>query len=194
MVAIRERLDGGGSEIFVYSKDADDLFASLTATIAQHNLNIQGATIHTDSIGYCYDSFFTLDDVGKPTIGNIEKERLEKAIKRNLARLDSSKITIQKRMARQIKHFDVNTEIVFSNDEYSTYTRLDIVAKDRPGLLALMARAFKECGIRLHDARITTLGEKVEDTFIISHRDNTAIESQDEKQQLIDSLHKHLTN
>lgn len=194
MVAIRERLDGGGSEIFVYSKDADDLFASLTATIAQHNLNIQGATIHTDSIGYCYDSFFTLDDVGKPTIGNIEKERLEKAIKRNLARLDSSKITIQKRMARQIKHFDVNTEIVFSNDEYSTYTRLDIVAKDRPGLLALMARAFKECSIRLHDARITTLGEKVEDTFIISHRDNTAIESQDEKQQLIDSLHKHLTN
>jgi [protein-PII] uridylyltransferase len=194
MVAIRKRVDGGGSEIFIYSKDADDLFASLTATIAQHGLNIQGASIHTDTNGYCYDSFFTLNDIGKPVIIRPEQERLEQAIKTNIKQLDSSKIIIQKRMARQIKHFDVNTEIVFSNDEYSTYTRLDIVAKDRPGLLALLARAFKACNIRLHDARITTLGERVEDTFIISHKDNTAIDSKTERNQLIEAIQRHLAS
>jgi [protein-PII] uridylyltransferase len=193
VVAIRKRLDGGGSEIFIYSKDVDDLFASLTATLAQHGLNVQGASIYTDENGYCYDSFFTLNNIGKPKISQQEQQRLTSSIKENIKSLDSSKITIQKRMARQIKHFQVNTEIVFSKDEYSEYTRLDIVAKDRPGLLWLLAQAFKSCNIRLHDARITTLGEKVEDTFIISHKDNTPVNDDSARQQLIQAIEEQLT-
>lgn len=193
VVAIRKRLDGGGSEIFVYSKDIDDLFASLTTTLAQHGLNVQGASIYTDNNGFCYDSFFTLNDTGKPKIGNAEQKRLTESIKRNIKSLDSSKISIQKRMARQIKHFEVNTEIVFSKDEYSQYTRLDIVAKDRPGLLSLIAQALKSCNIRLHDARITTLGEKVEDTFIISHKDNTAVNDKEARQQLSEAIKEQLS-
>ncbi len=193
VVAIRRRLDGGGSEIFVYSRDVDDLFASLTATLAQHGQNVQGASIYTDNNGFCYDSFFTLNNTGKPNISKIEKERLIDSVKQNIRSLDSSKITIQKRMARQIKHFEVNTEIVFSKDEYSQYTRLDIVAKDRPGLLSLLAQAFKSCNIRLHDARITTLGEKVEDTFIISHKDNSPVDKPSARDQLMQAIKEQLS-
>ncbi len=193
VVAIRKRLDGGGSEIFIYSRDVDDLFASLTATLAQHGLNVQGASIYTDNNGYCYDSFFTLNNIGKPSIGKLEQQRLTESIKENIRCLDSSKITIQKRMARQIKHFEVNTEIVFSKDEYSQYTRLDIVAKDRPGLLSLLAQAFKSCNIRLHDARITTLGERVEDTFIISHKDNSPVDDPAARDQLIQAIKEQLS-
>ncbi len=194
VVAIRKRLDGGGSEVFVYSKDVDDLFASITATLAQHGLNVQGASIYTDDSGYCYDSFFTLNNTGKPTINRTEQERLHQSIKSNIKTLKSENIVIQRRMPRQFKHFDVNTEIVFSNDEYSQYTRLDIVARDQPGLLALMAQAFKQCKIRLHDARITTLGEKVEDTFIISHKDNSPIESERERQNIRQAIEQLLPN
>lgn len=193
VVAIRKRADGGGNEIFIYSKDVDDLFATLTATLAQHSLNVQGATIYTDANGYCYDSFFTLNDKGKPIITENDKNKLLQAIKRNIKALDSVDITIQKRMPRQIKHFDVNTEIVFSKDEYSQYTRLDIVARDRSGLLALLAQAFKRCEVRLHDARIITLGEKVEDTFIISHKDNSAIDSDEERIKIKQAIRRQLS-
>lgn len=194
VVSIRKRRDGGGSEIFVYSKDVDDLFASLTATLAQHGLNVQGASIYTDANGYCYDSFFTLDNTGKPIITDVEQKRLESAIKRNIKAIDSSRIAIQKRMPRQFKHFDVNTEIVFSKDEYSHYTRLDIVARDQPGLLALLAQAFKQCDVRLHDARITTLGEKVEDTFIISHKDNSVIDNPKNQEDIKQAIERQLAN
>ena len=193
VVAIRQRLDAGGSEIFVYSKDVDNLFASLTATLAQYGLNVQGASIYTDKNGFCYDSFFTLDNAGKANIDSSEQLRLQESIHENIKLLDSSKISIQKRMARQIKHFEVNTEILFSNDEYSQYTRLDIIAKDQPGLLSLLAQAFKSCNIRLHDARITTLGEKVEDTFIISHKDNSPVNQSNDRERLTLAIKEHLT-
>jgi len=194
VVAIRKRRDGAGSEIFVFSKDVDDLFATLTATLAQHGLNVQGASIYTDANGYCYDSFFTLDNTGKPIITDAEQKRLETAIKRNIKAIDSSDIAIQKRMPRQFKHFDVNTEIVFSKDEYSHYTRLDIIARDQPGLLALLAQAFKQCDVRLHDARITTLGEKVEDTFIISHKNNDVIDDPQDQDDIKQAIKRQLAS
>lgn len=194
VVAIRKRRDGGGSEIFVYSKDVDDLFATLTATLAQHGLNVQGASIYTDANGYCYDSFFTLDNTGRPIITDTEQRKLETAIKQNIKAIDSSNIAIQKRMPRQFKHFDVNTEIVFSKDEYSHYTRLDIIARDQPGLLALLAQAFKQCDVRLHDARISTLGEKVEDTFIISHKNNSAIDDPQDQNDIKRAIKRQLAS
>jgi len=192
VIAIRKRLDGGGNEIFVYNKDVDDLFATLTATLSQYDLNVQAASIYTDSNGYCYDSFFTLNASGKATISKGTQTRLINALEKNIAALDSSDISIQRRMPRQYKHFDVNTEIVFSNDKFSQYTRLDLVAKDRPGLLALLAQAFKRCELRLHDARITTLGEKVEDTFIISHKDNSPISKSADRKNIENVIKQQL--
>jgi len=192
VVAIRERLDGAGSEIFVYSQDKEELFARLTTTLVQHHLNVQGASIYTDSDEYCHDSFYTLNDMDKPTISATEQEKLKAAITHNLTSKNWNRRKIQRRMPRQIKHFDVNTEIVFSKDEFSPYTRLDITARDKSGLLAILAQAFKSCGLKLHDARITTLGERVEDTFIISHKDDTAIDSKKEQQQITKAIKQHI--
>jgi len=192
VVAIRKRLDGAGSEIFVYSPDEEDLFARLTTTLAQHHLNVQGASIYTDSNEFCHDSFYTLNDMNKPTISASEQEKLKSAIMNNLTSNNWNRRKIQRRMPRQIKHFDVNTEIVFSKDEFSQYTRLDIIARDKPGLLALLAQAFNSSGLKLHDARITTLGEKVEDTFIISHKDNSAITSESEQQQIAKAIKQQI--
>jgi len=192
VVAIRERLDSGGSEIFVFSKDKTDLFATITATIAQQGLNVQGATIYTDNQGNCYDSFFTLNQDGSANISELEKTEIKNRILKNISAINHQPSTIQKRMPRQFKHFDVNTEIVFSNDEFSDYTRLDLTTLDQPGLLASIAQAFKRCDLRLHDARITTLGEKVEDSFIISHRDNTAINDTSERLNIEKTLKQQL--
>ena len=51
-------------------------------------------------------------------------------------------------------------------------TRLALVCADRPGLLAGVAQVFRDSGIRVHDARIATFGERVEDFFLITDESN----------------------
>ena len=48
---------------------------------------------------------------------------------------------------------------------------LSLTAADRPGLLYTVAIALAEHGANLHTAKITTLGERVEDVFLISGGD-----------------------
>ena len=53
-------------------------------------------------------------------------------------------------------------------DEGSQNWRLSIVATDRPGLLGDVARVFVNYHINLQTAKVMTLGDRVEDVFVIS--------------------------
>jgi len=47
-------------------------------------------------------------------------------------------------------------------------TQLALVCSDRPGLLAEVAQALRDARVRVHDARIATFGERVEDFFVLA--------------------------
>ena len=47
-------------------------------------------------------------------------------------------------------------------------TRLSLVCADRPGLLADIAQVLRAHRLRVHDARIATFGERVEDFFLLT--------------------------
>ena len=56
-------------------------------------------------------------------------------------------------------------------DQTQAFALMSIAAADRPGLLYSVARILGEHGVQLHSAKIATLGERVEDVFLISgHR------------------------
>ena len=57
---------------------------------------------------------------------------------------------------------------------------VEVMTPDRAGLLARIGRVFFQFGLKVQNARITTLGERVEDVFFITdsqHRplDDTAL-------------------
>ena len=53
-------------------------------------------------------------------------------------------------------------------DERDAYSVLSIVANDRPGLLYAIAAALAAHSVRLHTAKINTLGDRAEDVFLAS--------------------------
>ena len=75
---------------------------------------------------------------------------------------------VQRRLPRQLKHFDVRTQVNLSNDLVHQRTVVEVITLDRPGLLARVGRIFMEHGVNLQNARIATLGERAEDVFFLT--------------------------
>jgi [protein-PII] uridylyltransferase len=73
-----------------------------------------------------------------------------------------------------LRHFHIAPRILFS--VVAGRTRLGLVCTDRPGLLASVAQTFRSLGVRVHDARIATFGERVEDFFRISDENDQQLD------------------
>ena len=72
-----------------------------------------------------------------------------------------------RRIARQLKEFKTKTKVNISTTKSSPDISLRIIAADRPGLLAIISQILIELDFTISNAKIATLGEKVEDTFVI---------------------------
>ena len=159
----------GAAEAFIYTKDAPNLFAATVAALNQLNLTIADAKIITSATGFSLDTYIILEENGS-NIGD-DPARVDQIVKKlQKALKDPSKYPeiVHKRMPRALKHFNIPTEVVISNDIEKEHTVVELVALDRPGLLAEVGCIFLENNVSLHNARIATLGERVEDVFYIT--------------------------
>lgn len=156
-----------GLQVMVYARDSAKLFLRLCGFFGRMGLSILDAKIHTTRLGYALDSFVLFDPSGgenyRDIIPLIEHELAE--------RLSSDALPTcpaQGRLSRQLKHFPIVPEVAIRPDERGQHYILSIAAADRPGLLFAIASILSEHGVNLYTAKISTLGERAEDTFLIS--------------------------
>lgn len=168
LVLTRRHLSEGGTEIFIYIRDQDHLFAAVTTLLAQKGLSILDATIHTANNGYCLDTFIVLEDDGQPVSDTRRLKSIEKLLEKELRHVEHCPLVLQRRTPRRIAHFAIPTTVTFLPNLSNGRTAMEVITLDRPGLLSRIAHAFREHKIRLHHAKIVTLGEKVEDIFFIT--------------------------
>ena len=71
------------------------------------------------------------------------------------------------RLSRQLRHFPLTPEIRIFPDDKGTHYILEVVAGDRPGLLARIASVLANANVNVESAKINTLGERAEDVFLI---------------------------
>ena len=81
-----------------------------------------------------------------------------------------------RRVPRRLANFDWPAQTDFSNEYAQGLSVLEVIAPDRPGLLTAIAQVFFDHKVRLHSAKISTLGERVEDVFFVTDRQNCMIE------------------
>ncbi|WP_323754725.1 [protein-PII] uridylyltransferase [Marinobacter sp.] len=172
LVLIRDTRGGptdGYSQIIIYMRDRVALFAATTAVLEQLNLNIVDARINSSEGPHSISSYIVLDEQGQPL--GIDPARKERARKRLIEELDDPEDypdIIHRRTPRQLKHFAFPTEVTFSNDTINQRTLMEVITPDRPGLLARIGQVLLEHRVRLTNAKIATLGERVEDVFFIT--------------------------
>jgi [protein-PII] uridylyltransferase len=157
---------GEGLQVLVYTPDAPDLFARICGYFEEAGLSILDAKIHTARNGYALDTFQVtspiLNEHYREMVAMVESE-LVRAIEDVSPLLPAGK----GRVSRRVKSFPVAPRVDLRPDEKGQRWLLTVSASDRVGLLYSIARVLSHHRINLQLAKITTLGERVEDTFLI---------------------------
>ena len=159
---------GEGLQVMIYARDTKNLFARICGFFHGISYSILEAKIYTTRHGYALDSFQVFDPAHaishyRDIISFVEHDLTETL--RAGGELPPPSKT---RLSRQLRNFPISPEIELRADEKGTYHYLNVVAGDRPGLLYRIARVLVEYGIDVHNAKVNTLGERAEDTFLIS--------------------------
>ncbi len=172
-VAIREIKAQGVSELLIHAPDYDGLFSAVTTVIDEIGLDVLSARIGTTTSGKSFD-LFQLMDRHALALNAVDSERLEV----RLCEVLSNAIVpepVVRTLPRRLRPFKSTARIRFSAAHGGEKTLMDLACSDRPGLLSNISAAMVACGIRIHDARIATMGDRVEDAFILSDKQNAPL-------------------
>jgi [protein-PII] uridylyltransferase len=157
---------GEGLQVLVYAPDRPDLFARICGYFDGAAFNILDAKVHTTRIGYALDTFqvssASYDTHYRDLILFVENQLA-------LALIDAGPLPEpgRGRISRRVKSFPITPRVTLRPDERAQRWLLGVSASDRTGLLFSIARVLARHRINLQLAKITTLGERVEDTFLI---------------------------
>ena len=167
---VRARLSpaGDGIQTMIYMPDQADIFARICSFFGKLGYNIVEAKVHTTQHGYALDNFLVLYQSNKKLSSRDLLNFIEYELTQKLTSKALPDAPAQGRISRQVKHMPIKPEVTLKQEADSNNTILDIATNDRPGLLSRIAHVLQQHHIRLHTAKINTLGNRAEDTFLIS--------------------------
>lgn len=172
MPIVKARLVPGeeGVQVLIYTPGYKHLFAQICSFFERTQFTIVEAKIHTTQHGYALDSFVVLDEANRIKHYRDILNYIEFELSQTLADQEPlpSSHRAQRRISRHLKHFPMVPQVSIHPDEKNDYFVLSLAAGDRPGLLSTIARVLLNRHIDVHTAKITTLGERAEDTFLIA--------------------------
>lgn len=189
LVKISNRFSLGGTEVFIYCQDQPHLFNKVVSTIGAKKFSIHDAQIITTQDGYVFDSFI-ITELNGELVEFDRRRELEQAL---TVALQSEKLPALSIVPnRQLQHFTVQTDVRFLHENKKEHTEMELVALDKPGLLAQVSQIFSELNLNLLNAKITTVGEKAEDFFILTNQFGQALAREEReilKQVLVKEIH-----
>jgi [protein-PII] uridylyltransferase len=175
---------GEGLQVLVYAPDAPDLFARICGYFDGAGFSIQDAKIHTTRAGYALDTFQVVHTQLEPAPGggrvaSAGEAQQQAGAYRDLIALVETQLVralategplpepSRGRVSRRVRSFPVVPRVSLSPDERAQRWLLTVTASDRSGLLYAVARVLARHRVNLQLAKVTTLGERVEDTFLV---------------------------
>ena len=188
LVLLRPQTQRGSAEVFVYTKNEGAIFSISTETLDQLGLTILDARIITTLDNYVLNSFLVLEQTGEAIDDLCREVHICSSLRQNLLQNKVTKTRNIRRQSqsRQAKHFPIPTSVNFHVDALGRYTIIELISTDHAGLLSKVGQAFVQQKVHLHNAKISTIGSRVEDMFYVTDEDNLPIDNP----QKLDALKK----
>ncbi|MEW7847708.1 [protein-PII] uridylyltransferase [Massilia aurea] len=166
VVRVRLAPIGEGLQVAVYVKDQPDLFARICSYFDRKDFSILDAKIHTTRHGYALDSFMVADENFAGSYRDIIN-LIEHELSALLVSQEPLPPPCRGRLSRMSRTFPITPTVEVRPDERGQFHVLSIAANDRMGLLYAVSSVLTRYRINLHTAKIMTLGERVEDVFLV---------------------------
>ena len=180
------------SSIFIYTKDREKLFATIIGVLDSENINFVDAKLYAMKDGFCTDLITVSNEEQKISLKSEKAKMLVEKLTEAINKKTLNPKIVQKRIPRYLKHFSTTTHIDFKHDMVNRWTDIEIMTADRPGLLATICQVFLKHGALIKKARIATFGEKAEDRFSITSKQDTPFVKKKELNNLITDLKNSL--
>jgi [protein-PII] uridylyltransferase len=183
-IALRLHNDKQTLEIFIVTRDRPGIFAAITSSLEQCQLNVLDAKINVTSEHEALNTFIVNGE-------SLQSAEIIKALRKQLANTSEIKPYCPLITPRTMKLFKTQPNIEFETNTQLNHTVMSLYTHDRPGLVSAVAQVFLACEIQLINAKINTLGDQVEDVFFITTQDDGALSEEEEtllKQRLVENL------
>jgi len=166
IVRARRSPAGEGLQVLVYTPDQSDLFARICGYFDQRGFSILDARIHTANNGHALDTFQVVTSASPDEYREITS-MLENGLAKVITDAGPLPNPSRGRVSRRVKSFPIAPRVTLTPDEKGQSWLLNVSASDRVGLLYSLARVLARHHVNVQLAKIATLGERVEDTFLI---------------------------
>ena len=166
VVRARQSLAGEGLQVMVYAADQADLFARICGYFDRAGFSILDARVHTANNGYALDTFQV---VASDQAGHYREltHMVESDLMQTIEEGGALPEPARRRVSRRVKSFPIAPRVALRPDEKAQRWLISISASDRAGLLYLVARVLSQHHLSVQLAKVSTLGERVEDTFLV---------------------------
>ena len=181
----------GATLIYLMLADRPGVFAAIVTSLSKLNLSIVDASIHTSASGQCFNTVTVLNHAGEAIAEQDSlRQRICDSLRKSLNDETLDTAGEERRISRQLRELPWPTEVEVTTED--NLTTISILAADRPGLLAHLGLLFMELKLTLRSARITTLGERVEDIFIVQNERGEGLYDTEEIYTLQHTLRQRL--
>lgn len=177
------------SNLFIYTENTDLLFALITNTLDKMQLSILDSRIIISKDNNSLFSFSVLNNQLKPVEDQTSIDYIRQTLFSDLSNPCLPEPLSIKKQYRTHQFFDPKVLVNFSH--WQEYTVLNVNATDAPGVLSVITRELYRQKIRVHNAKVGTVGERIDDIFFVTDQNNKCLNDAF-KQQLGDALEKTL--
>jgi len=168
-------------QLFVFAAETKFLLSEITGAFDKAEINILDGQFHRSIAGYGFYTFVCTPPEEEHAREEEYLNHISELIRSGIFHVRHTRHVMQQPAdvkssisSRALKHFPIKPHVEFSNIN-ANHTLMEVTAQNQPGLLHKVALCLLENNIRLINAKVSTLGERVEDTFFITYRDGSPI-------------------